>query len=97
MGPAQVRNLRHGVVKEGGKKRIAGEPCVAYHRVGGVDGLALQCRPPTTGQEIGSRSWVLIATVGLRRREIGLGGYPDVSLGEARELARQKRPRSAMA
>ncbi|PXX89076.1 hypothetical protein DIT71_15985 [Marinobacter vulgaris] len=91
MGPAQVRNLRHGVVKEGGKKRIAGELCVAYHRVGGVDGLALQCRPPTAGQEIGSRSWVLITTVGLRRREIGLGGYPDVSLGEARELARQKK------
>lgn len=91
MGPAQVRNLRHGVVKEGGKKRIAGEPCVAYHRVGGVDGLTLQCRPPTAGQEIGSRSWVLITTVGLRRREIGLGGYPDVSLGEARELARQKK------
>lgn len=91
MGPAQVRNLRHGVVKESGKKRKAGEPCVAYHRVGGVDGLALQCRPPTSGQEIGSRSWVLITTVGLRRREIGLGGYPDVSLGEARELARQER------
>ncbi len=91
MGPAQVRNLRHGVVKEGGKKQKAGEPCVAYNRVGGVDGLALQCRPPTVGQEIGSRSWVLITTVGLRRREIGLGGYPDVSLGEARELARQEK------
>lgn len=91
MGPAQVRNLRHGVVKKNSKTRKAGEPCVAYHRVGGVDGLVLQCRPPAAGQEIGSRSWLLVTTVGLRRREIGLGGYPDVSLGEARELARQKK------
>lgn len=91
MSPAQVRNLRHGVVKKDSKTRKAGEPCVAYHRVGGVDGLVLQCRPPAAGQEIGSRSWLLVTTVGLRRREIGLGGYPDVSLGEAREQARQKK------
>lgn len=91
MSPAQVRNLRHGVVKKDSKTRKAGEPCVAYHRVGGVDGLVLQCRPPAAGQEIGSRSWLLVTTVGIRRREIGLGGYPDVSLGEAREQARQKK------
>jgi len=93
MGPAQVRNLRHGFVQEGSKstKSKPGDPCVAYHRVGGVDGLALQCRPPRDGQEIGSRSWVLITMVGSRRREIGLGSFPDVSLAEARELARKEK------
>ena len=50
--------------------------------VGGVDGLALQMTPT------GARSWVLRTVVGGRRRELGLGGYPDVTLGQARERAR---------
>lgn len=53
--------------------------------VGGVSGLHLQI---TAG---GSRSWVLRATVGAKRRDIGLGGYPDVSLAQARERAREVR------
>ncbi|WP_449413396.1 tyrosine-type recombinase/integrase [Pandoraea soli] len=52
------------------------------HAVGGVSGLALQISPS------GSRSWILRATVGARRREIGLGGYPDVTLSQAQEKAR---------
>ena len=35
----------------------------------------------------GSKSWVQRLTVHGRRRDIGLGGYPIVSLAEARELA----------
>jgi hypothetical protein len=39
----------------------------------------------------GSRSWILRATVGGKRREIGLGGFPDVTLSDARAKARQTR------
>lgn len=51
--------------------------------VGGVSGLHLQITPG------GSRSWILRATVGAKRRDIGLGGYPDVTLAQARERARE--------
>lgn len=53
--------------------------------VGGVAGLALQ----VTGAD--SRSWILRATVGSRRRDMGLGGFPDVTLAGAREAARTAR------
>lgn len=36
-----------------------------------------------------SRSWVLIITVGKKRRYIGLGAYPATTLAQARERARQ--------
>lgn len=51
--------------------------------VGGVSGLLLQITP-TDG-----RTWLLRAKVGGKRREIGLGGYPDVTLAQARERARE--------
>ena len=35
----------------------------------------------------GRKSWVLRITVDGRRRDIGLGGYPSVSLARAREKA----------
>lgn len=50
--------------------------------VGGVDGLQLQVTPS------GARSWLLRATVKGKRRQIGLGAYPDVTLSQARERAR---------
>jgi integrase len=53
--------------------------------VGGVAGLGLQVSPG------GARSWILRAKVGSLRRDIGLGGFPDVSLAQARELARVAR------
>jgi len=52
------------------------------HTVGGVAGLYLSV------SETGARSWILRAMVGLKRREIGLGGYPETSLAQAREVAR---------
>lgn len=55
---------------------------VAYP-VGGVSGLALQITPN------GGRSWLLRVRVGGKRREIGLGGYPDVTLAQARDRARE--------
>lgn len=59
------------------------------HAVGGVAGLLLQVRPT------GSRSWILRVKIGDRRRDIGLGGYPDVPLAQAREKARQAREQIA--
>ena len=53
--------------------------------VGGVAGLQLQV------SETGSRSWLLRVTVGGKRREMGLGGFPDVTLANARERARSAR------
>lgn len=55
------------------------------HFVGGVAGLALQVLPS------GGRSWVLRVRVGGKRRDMGLGGYPDVPLADAREAARAAR------
>lgn len=56
-----------------------------YHFVGGVPGLALQV------VATGGRTWILRARVGGKRRDIGLGGYPAVTLAGAREAARDKR------
>lgn len=53
--------------------------------VGGQSGLLLQITPN------GAKSWLLRAVVGGKRREIGLGPYPDVSLAKARERAAEKR------
>ncbi|MGD9661425.1 MAG: tyrosine-type recombinase/integrase [Porticoccaceae bacterium] len=91
----EVRRLRHGFIK--GDPRVKGEnrkhnigdPCTAFHAVGGVAGLLLVCRPPGVDQKQGSRSWILRTMVGDKRRDIGLGGYPDVSLGMAREKAQE--------
>lgn len=55
------------------------------HFVGGVSGLALQVLPT------GGRSWILRVSVGGRRRDMGLGGFPDVPLADAREAARRAR------
>lgn len=55
------------------------------HAVGGVAGLLVNVKPT------GARSWVLRAMVGDRRRDIGLGGFPDVPLADARQRAREAR------
>ena len=53
--------------------------------VGGVVGLALQVK------STGAKSWLLRAVIGGRRREMGLGAYPTVTLAQAREQARAAR------
>lgn len=73
------------------------------YAVGGVPGLHLQVTPT------GARSWVARLTVGERtgisgksqgqivqhRRDFGLGSYPEVSLAEARDKARELRKKVA--
>lgn len=91
LSATEVKRLTWGVVKSAdkAKKRNVGDPCTAYHAVGGVSGLLLQCRPPQVESSEGAKSWVLRTTVGEKRRDIGLGGYPDVTLAQAREKARE--------
>lgn len=55
------------------------------HAVGGVAGLLLQV------SNTEARSWILRIVVGSKRRDIGLGGYPDVTLSQARDKARELR------
>jgi integrase len=85
--PAQIKNLKH----PGGGKPVK----VA---VGGVSGLHIQIWPS------GAKSWVLRTRYGdwtesrlsdgtlqrgRKKREIGLGAYPDVLPGAARDKARE--------
>lgn len=58
------------------------------HFAGGVPGLALQVRG-------NARSWVLRTRIGGNVRDIGLGGYPGVTLAMAREAAREMRTQIA--
>ncbi len=84
--PKKAREL--GSLEVRGVTKILG-----MHAVGGVAGLHLvvskvhfkaQDRPSAA-------SWVLRVMVGGKRRDIGLGGYPDVPLADARRKARDDR------
>jgi hypothetical protein len=55
-----------------------------FHNVGGVPGLHLQVAGSAC-------SWILRAKIGDKRRDIGLGGFPAVTLAQARDKARQMR------
>lgn len=79
--PKKARELS---ALEVGRLKAAG-----MHAVGGVSGLQLQIT------DAGARSWILRATVGSRRRDMGLGGFPDVTLAQAREKARAAREQIA--
>lgn len=52
-----------------------------FHVVGGVSGLGLRINHAY------GKSWILRTVIGSKRRDIGLGSYPDVSLAVARETA----------
>lgn len=73
-------------------KRLS-EP--GMYAVGGVPGLHLQVLPG------GGKTWLLRVTIGAtadgkqRRSEVGLGGYPAVTLQQAREKAREVREKIA--
>lgn len=73
---------------EKGALQVARLTKPGLHFVGGVDGLALQIVPS------GARSWILRITVGHKRRDMGLGGFPDVTLAQARDAARQARAKA---
>jgi len=55
------------------------------HAIGGVTGLYLYVN------DTQARSWVLRTMVGGKRRHMGLGGFPDVTLAQARDKARRAR------
>ena len=58
---------------------------VGFHAAGGATGLYLKV------SSVNARNWILRAVIGNRRRDMGLGGWPDVSLADARDRARQAR------
>jgi integrase len=60
-----------------------------YHAIGTVPGLNLQVTPG------GAKSWVLRVKVGTKRREIGLGPYPAITLAVAHQKARAVREQIA--
>ena len=64
-------------------KRLSKKP--GFHAVGGVAGLHLQVSKTLAS------SWILRVVIGARRSDLGLGGYPDIPLAEAREKAREAR------
>jgi len=68
-------------------KRLAHPGGTGNHlaAVGGVAGLYLQITPG------GARTWILRVKIGDRRRDLGLGGYPTVTLAQARQSAREAR------
>lgn len=68
-------------------KRLSKQP--GFHSVGGVAGLHLNVSDTLAA------SWILRVKVGDRRPDLGLGGFPDVPLAEAREKAREKRSQIA--
>ena len=84
LSEVSIRRLAHKTGKNG-------KPIKVAHAVGGVSGLYLQCFPPSGNNKRGSRQWILRATVGTKRREIGIGPYPSVPTKKARELAREAR------
>ena len=54
-----------------------------FHAVGGVAGLHLRVT------DSGAKHWILRAKSGARRRDFGLGPYPEVLLAQARDNARE--------
>lgn len=58
---------------------------IGFHAAGGATGLYLKV------SSANARNWILRVVIGSRRRDMGLGGWPDVSLSKARELARDAR------
>ena len=46
---------------------------VGLHAAGGATGLYLRVAPT------GARNWILRVVIGARRRDMGLGGWPDVA------------------
>lgn len=54
-----------------------------FHAVGGIPGLHMRIT------DTGARGWVLRVMVGTKRRDIGLGGFPEVTLSDARAAARE--------
>ena len=75
--------------KELGALAVSRLKSPGLHAVGTVAGLHLQIAAT------GARSWILRVVVAGKRRDIGLGGFPDVTLALAHQKARDARERIA--
>lgn len=75
--------------KELGALAVSRIAAPGRHSIGGVAGLMLEVAPS------GARSWILRIVVAGKRRDMGLGGFPDVPLARAREKAREARDKVA--
>lgn len=73
------------LAKELGALAVSKLTAPGLHFVGGVAGLALQVTPG------GARAWTLRVSIAGRRRDMGLGAYPGVTLAIARDKARTAR------
>lgn len=76
LSAVEVKRLTCSVGKDG-------KPYNTFHAVGGVPGLLLQVAAT------GAKTWILRTKIGTKRRSIGLGGYPGVSLADARRKAQE--------
>ncbi|BBU69368.1 tyrosine-type recombinase/integrase [Fluviibacter phosphoraccumulans] len=72
-----------------GALAVAGISRRGINFVGDVTGLGLNVT------ETGSRSWILRYQINGKRKDMGLGGYPSVTLAEAKDRARQARTKIA--
>lgn len=73
------------LAKELGALAVGKLTAPGLHFVGVVPGLALQVTAS------GARSWTLRVVIAGKRRDMGLGGYPEVTLANARDKAREAR------
>lgn len=77
LSPLEVKRLSFRVDPD------TGEAIEARYPVGGVSGLLLRITAT------GSKQWILRTKVGNRRPDMGLGPYPEISLAQARDKARE--------
>ena len=70
------------IAKQLSDRAVAALKAKGRYAVGGVAGLHLRISS-------GHRGWVLRVQVGDKRKDIGLGPYPTISLAEARNRAWQ--------
>ncbi len=93
--PKTAKELTPAEVSKKIREKLAEKPGAGFRvAVGGVTGLLLQVPPdkPLKDEIVrSSRVWLLRYSIGGRRRDQGLGGYPEVSLAEARDRARKIR------
>ena len=68
------------IAKQLAERTVAALKTDGRYAVGGIAGLHLRI-------SAGHRGWILRVLVGDKRKDIGLGAYPLISLAQARERA----------
>ncbi|MEI6161873.1 MAG: integrase arm-type DNA-binding domain-containing protein [Roseococcus sp.] len=63
------------------------KPRAATYRLSFSDGLLLEVRPVTKKSPAGTKAWIVRVQLDGKRRDVGLGAYPLISLAEARRKA----------